>query len=117
MRRIICYSFTGIIQKYIEHIRSLDLSIKHKFISNDIQDEKLIGFSCCDEHYVIEVSDIIKRKCALQDSAINTKCGLFDNRIISNKRRIEVANIISHRIKNSLKDLDDHIDLVNHEKL
>lgn len=110
MNKIICNSFTEIVQKYILHMQSS--SSKHMLISNDIRSELSIGFSCCNEHYLIKISDIAKRKCMLKDALINERYNeLFGKNILSNSGRIEAANIVTRYIKNSIKDLDGYLEL------
>jgi hypothetical protein len=112
MNEIICKSFTEIIFKYISHRQLSNSNIEHALISHDLPKQLTIGFSCCDEHYLISISDIRKRRCMLQDAAINKKFdGFFDKNIMSGTRRIHVANIITRYVKSSIKDLDKYLDL------
>lgn len=108
MNEIFCHSFTEIIQNYIKHLQLLD-STSHKLISSDLPNNKCIGFTCCDDHYLIKIDDLKKNAHRVRDQKWNFL--LTKDRIISSTGRIELANIFNQFIKTSIRDLDKYFEL------
>lgn len=107
---IVCESFHEILEKYIEHLK-VDLN-NHQFMSLDNPKELMIGFICCDQHYLVRITNVRRRKLFFNLNNISKPCKEFLESLILNKnKRIELANIINICVKNSIKDVQKYFDL------